>query len=233
MHCPGFKSQITRIPNQNFGLAVLSNDESYGGQIVETIKFHIIDKVLNLQTIDWSARYKSQVTVGFNSRLRPTPRPTNASVPSVPFERLAGKYRDPGYGTVELCLLSRHKAAIMSDSCRRLIDDLNTTLPDILDPQIPTFVTKWEFRLTHVSLTHFEHNVFNVSGFNSIPTGDSKDKPYWVRTLTDPNLVAEFSYDDGILGIGIRGLWGAGEGVDSPEGDTVKERAEVWFEKVE
>ncbi|KAJ7843997.1 hypothetical protein B0H14DRAFT_2585419 [Mycena olivaceomarginata] len=69
----GFKSQITRIPNQNFGVAVLSNDGSFGTQISETIKFRIIDEALSLERIDWTARY---------SPLPLSPLPTPAISPS-------------------------------------------------------------------------------------------------------------------------------------------------------
>jgi hypothetical protein len=74
---PGFKSQITCIPNQNFGVvgklnwylifiapvsnkkySVLSNDDPFGNEIMEAIKFRIISEVLNLEAIDWSARYQ-------------------------------------------------------------------------------------------------------------------------------------------------------------------------------
>jgi hypothetical protein len=53
----GFKSQITRIPTQEFGLAILSNDESFGRQIVEAIEFRIIDEALKLEPMDWVGRY--------------------------------------------------------------------------------------------------------------------------------------------------------------------------------
>ncbi|KAJ7909480.1 beta-lactamase/transpeptidase-like protein [Mycena leptocephala] len=228
----GFRSQVTRIPNQNFGVAVFSNDDSFGTQIVESVKFRIMDEALNLQPINWSPRFKSRIAADFNNRIVPTPRPSNGSLPSFPFWALAGKYRDPGYGTLELCLVSPHKAAIISDSCRLLLRHKHNP-SNILNPKIPTFLTKWPtFGLTHASLTHFEHNMFNVSGFNSIPTRNSTDKPFWVQTQTDPTLVAEFSYNR-TLGIALGGLWGAGAGVHSPEGDTVKERAEVWFEKID
>lgn len=121
-------------------------------------------------------RFKSRIATDFNNRIVPTPRPSNGSLPSFPFWALAGKYRDPGYGTLELCLVSRHKAAIISDSCRLLLEGMNTTLPGILNPKIPTFLTNWPtFGLTHASLTHFEHNMFNFSGFNSIVSCEAKE----------------------------------------------------------
>jgi hypothetical protein len=43
---------------------------------------------------------------------------------------------------------------------------------------------------------------------------------------------AELVVDNGRTGFGITGAWGAGEDVPSPEGKTVRERAEVFFERV-
>ncbi|KAF8183036.1 beta-lactamase/transpeptidase-like protein [Mycena galopus ATCC 62051] len=231
---PGFKSQITRIPTQNFGVCVLSNDEPFGSQIVEAVKFRIMDEFLKLETVDWSARFKSLINTGFIQRPIPTPRAANPTLPSISFSALAGTYRDPGYGTLDLCLVSTDSSnASASESCRQIIDEIPTALPGVLDPHIPTLLARWKaFGVTHVSIAHFEHNLFNVTGVFSIPTGNSSDKPYWVQSDTHPNFVAEFSFD-GKAGIGIRGFWGAGNGVESPHGDSVKDRAEVWFEKIE
>ncbi|KAJ7243609.1 beta-lactamase/transpeptidase-like protein [Mycena haematopus] len=231
----GFKSQITRIPNRNFGVCVLSNDEPFGFQIVEAVKFRIIDEFLNLKVIDWSGRFKSLVTIGFEERPIPTPRPTNPTLPSVPFSALAGTYRDPGYGTLDLCLVSPKNLLVSestSRSCRRLIEEIPAALPGIVDPRIPTILARWQaFGVTHVSFAHFEHNLFNVTGVFSIPTGNASDKPYWVQSDSHPNFMAEFSFD-GKAGVGIRGFWGAGSGVESPSGESIQERAEVWFEKI-
>ncbi|KAJ6566564.1 beta-lactamase/transpeptidase-like protein [Mycena capillaripes] len=230
---PGFKSQITRIPNQNLGVAVLSNDGSFGTQISEAIKFRIIDEALKLEPIDWTARYKSAIAESFNGRTIPTPRPENATSPSLPLQSLAGKYQDLAYGPIELCLVSQEMHSTTSDTCLRLQDEISTTLPDALDLRIPTLLTRWYGAgVTHLAFSHFEHNVFNVSALCSIATRNSSDNPYWVYGLRDSTFIAEFSEDDG-LGVAIRGLWGSGAGVPSPSGSTVKERAEIWFKQVE
>ncbi|KAJ6464101.1 beta-lactamase/transpeptidase-like protein [Mycena sanguinolenta] len=229
----GYKSQITRIPLQNFGVCVLSNDEPFGFQIVEAVKFRIIDEFLNLEAIDWSGRFKSLLAAGFEKRPIPTSRSTNPTLPSIPFSALAGTYRHLGYGTLDLCLVSptnpREPASML---CRQMIEEIPTALPGIVDPHVPTFLARWNgFGLTHVTLAHFEHNLFNVTGAFSIPTGNSSDKPYWVQSDTHPDLIAEFNFD-GKAEVGIRGFWGAGDDVKSPRGDSVQERAEAWFENI-
>ncbi|KAJ7206500.1 beta-lactamase/transpeptidase-like protein [Mycena pura] len=166
----GFRSQVTRIPSQNFGVAVLSNDDSFGTPIVEAIKFLIIDEAMKLNPVDWSARFKSGITASFKGRTIPTPRPINATAPLHPFDKLAGRYQNLGYGTIELCFVtSDRKSAANSAACARLIEEIPTTLPDAIDPSVPILLAKYPFlRLTHISLAHFEHNVFNFSGLNSV-----------------------------------------------------------------
>ncbi|KAF7366888.1 Beta-lactamase class penicillin binding protein [Mycena sanguinolenta] len=204
----GFKSQITRIPSQNFGVSVLSNDEPFGFQRLTGVE-------------------------GFEERPKTTPRSPNPTLPSVPFSVLAGAYRDMAYGTLDLCLVSPQNPPVSPSAlCRQLIEEIPTALPGILDPLVPTLLARWNgFGVTHVSLAHFERNLFNVTGVFSIPTGNSSDKPYWVQSDTNPDLTAEFSFD-GKAGVGVRGFWGAGAGVQSPRGDSAQERAEVWFEKI-
>ncbi|KAJ6552222.1 beta-lactamase/transpeptidase-like protein [Mycena vulgaris] len=139
---PGFNSQVIRFPLQNFGVAILSNDESFGALLVETIKFRIIDEVLKLEPVDWTARLKSLATSEFSHGPTPTPRPANATLTSFPFSSLAGTYQDPGYGTLELCLVSPEDESSASKSCRELLGEIPTVLPDSLDLQIPTFLAK-------------------------------------------------------------------------------------------
>jgi len=209
-----------------------SPNDPFGTEIVEAIKFRIIDEALKLEPIDWAGRFKALISAG---RAIPTPRSANATSPSLPFESLAGAYHDAGYGTVDLCLISpASTSSSPSESCRKLLEEIPSTLPGVFDPEIPTLLARWNgFGVTHVSLTHFEHNLFNITGLASIPTRNSSDKPYWVTIESDPSPQAEFSFD-GIPGVGFRGgIWGAGAGVPSPQGETVKDRAEAWFEKVD
>ncbi|KAJ7178172.1 beta-lactamase/transpeptidase-like protein [Mycena filopes] len=231
----GFKSQITRIPTRNFGVAVLSNDESFGTEIVEATKFRIIDEFLGLEAIDWSERFKSRIVAGVNARPAPTPRPEDPKSPSLSFHRLAGRYHDPGYGNLDLCFVSpkdvTKSRSGRSKYCHQLAHDFRH-LP--LDPRLPTLLARWTgFGVSHVALTHFEHDVFNVTGLYSIvsPTGNDSDSDPWVQAQTHPEFVGEFSVVEGKLGVGLRGFWGPGEDVESPKGASVKERAEVWFEK--
>lgn len=52
----GFNSQVARLPNSNLGVVLLTNDHDYGRAITQIVKYHIFDKVLGLDPIDWSGR---------------------------------------------------------------------------------------------------------------------------------------------------------------------------------
>ena len=52
---PGYRTQVTRFPNDNVGIITLSNDEN-GGSLLEAVKFRIADKILGLNQLDWNDR---------------------------------------------------------------------------------------------------------------------------------------------------------------------------------
>ncbi|KAJ6620374.1 hypothetical protein B0H10DRAFT_1791968 [Mycena sp. CBHHK59/15] len=52
----GFHSEITRFPNDGFGVAVLTNDDPLGMLLMEAIKYRIVDEILGLDVIDWNSR---------------------------------------------------------------------------------------------------------------------------------------------------------------------------------
>ncbi|KAJ3731302.1 hypothetical protein DFJ43DRAFT_1079564 [Lentinula guzmanii] len=236
---------------------------------MEIIKWRIVDELFSLRPIDWNSRAKQRVTEAYEKRSRQLiPRPDDPTPPSVPFTSLAGTYQHPAYGTLELCALPSivslkwtkssestlptESAFPMTASCERLIDEIPTRLPGTANTSdaVPTFFAYMDSTwLSHVRLQHFDGNLFNVSGFISLPIIDAsksvqtktKEKQrYWVYDAMDgaPSTV-EFAFgqlDDiqgGVTGFGVTGgFWGAAEGVEGPEGETVQQRAEVWFDRV-
>lgn len=68
--------------------------------------------------------------------------------------------------------------------------------------------------------------------FHLQPTGNASD-PYWTSGDVDNGLFvyAEVATEGNHIGIGLNGVWGAGAGVKWLTGETVRERAEVWFDK--
>ncbi|KAG6906760.1 hypothetical protein DXG01_012263 [Tephrocybe rancida] len=234
----GFNTQISRLPNDNFGVSVLTNDNEYGKVIGEIIKNHIIDKTLGLEPLDWNSRFKAQKSI-----LPPkaTPRPENVTLPSLGFANLTGTFSNDGYGPIELCLLAPQDPAA-TDSCKTLAANATTILPGLLRPGIPTFIgqvdSPW---FSHIVVEHFNANLFNVSLFISTPTNDSS-LPYWTfndKRQSDNQMITELDVDatSGLVALGFAGFWGglwdgASAGVPKPVGNSVRERAEAYFERV-
>ncbi|RDB30019.1 hypothetical protein Hypma_013824 [Hypsizygus marmoreus] len=228
---PGFNTQVARLPFDNLGVAVLTNDNDYGSFIIQVIKGRLLDEALGLDKIDWHSRFKA---LALTTPPRATPRPTNASLPWTDFITLTGTYDNPGYGKFELCLIApKHPGA--SRSCAALASNAPTILPGAVEADIPTFLAEWDNPgFSHIRLTHFNGNVFNLSTLSSFPANDSS-KPYWTHggdSSFSSGAYAEAAAEGRHVGIGFTGIWGAGAGVPGPIGSTVRERAEVWFHKI-
>ncbi|KAF5373046.1 hypothetical protein D9758_001605 [Tetrapyrgos nigripes] len=124
---------------------------------------------------------------------------------------------------------------MQSDSCRALVDDVPTKLPDV-DTSIPTFVAKWDMPWSsHLVLRHFDGNLFNGSALFSTPilntslANSSDNETYFTQSFGILSS-AEFVIEDGkVVGFGLTGVWEAGTGIEDPSGDTVQKRSEVWF----
>ncbi|KAF8877044.1 beta-lactamase/transpeptidase-like protein [Infundibulicybe gibba] len=229
---PGFHTKILRLPSDGLGVAILSNDDVYGSIFIQIIKGHILDRALGLTEIDWDASHHP----GFYPP-KP-PRPANPPLPSVgPFTSLAGSYKNPGYQTIELCVVanldSSRTGSSATQSCKDLTAEAPRTLPGAVDARIPSLLTRIDsVWASHLLLTHWSDNVFNISALQSVPTGNASE-PFWMYVV-DGRGVAEFARDSvgGRVGLGMSGIWDAGSRVPacSPAGSTVRERAEVWFD---
>ncbi|KAJ7287276.1 beta-lactamase/transpeptidase-like protein [Mycena rebaudengoi] len=224
---PGFLTQVTRFPHENLGVAVLSNDDNFGSLIMESVKYRILDSLLRLEPIDWTARFRAAEEA--KARIPPpNPRPEDAEPPSAPFATIAGTYKNLGYGTVDFCLFTLNTTT-NSESCGRIAAEVPTILPGVIDPGVPTFIVKWDtIASNYARLTHYSGNVFNVTWLSSLPTDVAGQ--FWVKQVTGP--VAELGVEGNEIGFAMFGVWGEGAGVSPRKGDTLQERAEVWFSKV-
>ncbi|KAF8309917.1 beta-lactamase/transpeptidase-like protein [Clavulina sp. PMI_390] len=102
---PGFRTQISRFPDDDLGIIILSNSEtaSYPNEI---IKFRIAEEYLGLKQIDWSTRIRRKAEASLRSEAEALiPPSSSAPPPSLPVSRLAGKFTHPAYGTAELTFL--------------------------------------------------------------------------------------------------------------------------------
>lgn len=226
----GFSTQITRIPSLGLGVSVFSNEDAFGDEIVEIVKWRIIDDALGLTPIDWDSRSKASLLDALTSSPTPTPRPINASSP-VPFTSLADSYSNPAYGSVELCLIPSSKQST-SAACKSLKASLPTVLPNVLDSSIPTLVGTVDRLWNYLVLASFDGGIYNASLIGSSPPVGSTG-PNTVQVVQSG--VGEFAFDSNstggtVTGFGLSGVWGANTTAE-PTGTTVEARSEVFYTK--
>ncbi|ESK80791.1 penicillin-binding protein, partial [Moniliophthora roreri MCA 2997] len=216
-----------RLPFDNIGVAVLTNDDDIGPIIREIIKYRLIDEALGLEPYDWDSIIKN--ASGLAIPTDNLSRQTNASDPSIDFTSLAGTYNNPGYGNFTFCLISEEP----TESCREFVANTSTLLPGAINTTVPTLLAKPDTVLAeYVVLTHSDGNKFDIAAMHSFPT-NNPEQPFWAKVLTAPGFVVEFAATDNGIGMAMNGgIWGAGTGVPDPTGDSLEERAEVWFRQV-
>ncbi|KAJ7624741.1 beta-lactamase/transpeptidase-like protein [Roridomyces roridus] len=239
---PGFKTIVSRLPEDDFGVIVLSNDDT-GVRVMEPVKFAIIDKMLGLEPIDWRARYiEADVKARREAVKPPRPRP----VAPTQFEAMEGVFENGAYGILAPCFVSTSS----SQRCISVLAD--PVVRRIVDPNIPTFIAPFKRTFaTHVRLEHWQGNVFNASVVWS--NGDVRRKEGYATGMDtgmgstgledtgdvvvglDNHFEAEWvpSSADRVGGWAFRGdFWGKFGEVRELEG-SVEEKAEVWFARVE
>ncbi|KAJ6599954.1 beta-lactamase/transpeptidase-like protein [Mycena vulgaris] len=223
----GFHSQITRFLADGLGIAVLTNDDTFGALFREVIKYRIADQAFGLDPVDWNSRYLA--TVRPAAAASPAP-PLALRSPLSVLPLVQGVYRNLGYGPdIALCVPS---VSSPSSNCTTLLADLNSTFPTLLAPA--DVVWRWaRLGADYVALTHWAGELFNVSGWRAIPTGDPS-APFWALDAGLEGAVVEFAIESGrITGFGMRGgIWGAGALVGEPQGESVEAQSEVWYEAV-
>ncbi|KAJ7238309.1 beta-lactamase/transpeptidase-like protein, partial [Mycena haematopus] len=162
---PGFKTQVSRFPNDNLGVIVLSNDEN-GNHILESVKWRIIDHVFGLEPIDWAQRYADEREKSIRENQAITPRPSPAVLPSGPFSAMEGTFSHGAYGAIQPCFV--HSDFSGPSACNAMLSTpvvqriLNAPSQD--NSSVPTFIVPFKrWFSTHLRFAHFAGNTFNVS----------------------------------------------------------------------
>ncbi|KAJ7303566.1 beta-lactamase/transpeptidase-like protein [Mycena albidolilacea] len=228
----GFHSAFTRFPFEGVGVAILSNDDLF--YIRDIIRYRVMDELFGLEPFDWNTRYRQVAveTALARASLVSTPRPANATPPTGGFSSLVGNYSNPGYTSFELCQLVPPPSSA-SQACSTLAQSLNASFPALIDYTVPTLVFTWDrIASQYMKLAHFEGDIFNLTGWTGMPTGNASS-PIWAYDagLSSTNVEFGAGTANGTFGFGfVGGVWGAQDSPD-PQGTTAEERAEVWFTK--
>jgi CubicO group peptidase (beta-lactamase class C family) len=101
---PGYVSRVAMIPDLNFGVAVLTNQEST--MAFDAITLRILDHYLDAPAVDWIDAFakvlaQMQAAAKQDSARDSAARDT-ASRPSLPLAKYAGIYRDAWYGDIAI-----------------------------------------------------------------------------------------------------------------------------------
>jgi CubicO group peptidase (beta-lactamase class C family) len=96
----GYLTECMLLPDDGIGVAVLTNSSS--GAMAPVAAYRVLDELLGLEPIDWSARFRPRYEAALVGRGQA--REARRVVPDAPrprpLEAYAGEYRHPGYGSV-------------------------------------------------------------------------------------------------------------------------------------
>ncbi|KAJ6492259.1 beta-lactamase/transpeptidase-like protein [Mycena sanguinolenta] len=236
---PGFKTQVTRFPNDNLGVIILSNDEN-GEHIMEAVKWRIVDHVFGLEPIDWAQRYANELTKSIRENQAVTPRPSPAVLPSVSFGAMEGTFRHGAYGAIHPCFVAANSA--YNSACSEMLSTPAVqrilSAPTQDNTTVPTFIVPFKrWFSTHLRFAHFAGNTFNVSLiWTNAEARKAEGYPDGGDVVVglDDRYEVEWVSGDGEEedGWAFKGdFWGKGKGGRAPEGKG-KDAAEVWFGRV-
>jgi len=244
----GFYSTVTRSSHDGLGIAVLTNWDG-GAYFMEVVKWRILEKALTLREVDWNERYHKIVDEAARANAQKTAlASTDAQGSTLPYYAMAGVYFNPGYGTLSLCAYPPPKHPHPGKECDDLISDAQSSLSLFLNESTPTLLATWpKIWSTHVLLRHFSSDHFNASALYAFPapfpnasnpdSDDDESRPFAIN-FESASWQAQFIFSQDatksghkVEGMAWKGLWGAGSGVESPQG-TGREAAEVWFDRV-
>ncbi|HZT41525.1 MAG TPA: serine hydrolase [Chthonomonadaceae bacterium] len=100
----GFTAEFTFMPQDRIGMVLLSN--MYGSSLPAALALSLYDRLLGLEPIPWSARFKEMEAKGKAAEEAAkaqglTPRKPGTQ-PAHPLAAYAGEYEHPAYGTVTI-----------------------------------------------------------------------------------------------------------------------------------
>jgi len=226
---PGFSSSVTFFPNDEFGIAILTNTADKD-TFNQAITMRIAEDVLGLerspQTKDPKANYPE----------RPH-RNTNASS-LLPLNAYAGTYRNPGYGSFTLCAPSSS-----SHYCTKVLEDF-AVVESVQSAPLPSDSTaarlyaEWSrFWSTHIRMLHLEESTFHVALTALFPQGYGANKTPFETFDSEVDTYAghaKFVLGKGgeVVGFGFFGSDDSDMRRAVGDATGVKDSSIAWFEKV-
>ncbi|OJA19691.1 hypothetical protein AZE42_11210 [Rhizopogon vesiculosus] len=217
----GLSTRVSFLPDNDVGVVVFANGDNKAAPVMN-ISNSIIDAALHLRSGPAPPIIPEKKAV-----TSPSEDIVNLELP---LEEFSGTYTDPGYGTFTFCSPS-------SDSlyCQQVI--ANFTAVDSVRPSAPSspqLLAAWPRVWTsHLRAVHQSGNKFMLLPTALFPEGYGRDStPFETAEIGTPGATAEFVVENGkVVGFGLFGGDQVAERARTLT--TVKDRAEVWFDKVQ
>jgi len=99
----GFSALVSFMPDDNIGMVVLTNMNGTG--LPGVVSLYASDLLLKLDPVDWHARFRARIDKAREEEKKRTEKDTErkpGTKPSHPLPEYAGKYENPGYGTITI-----------------------------------------------------------------------------------------------------------------------------------
>jgi CubicO group peptidase (beta-lactamase class C family) len=137
---PGYVSKVLWIPEINFGVSVLTNQES--SPAFESVVYRVADHFLGAQPFDWAGQFKKlvdrqQAMQAELEKKRVAARAV-ASKPSLELAKYAGTYADSWYGDITI--------ELQKDRLTMKFSKTPSLLGDLEHWQFDTFIVRWRDR---------------------------------------------------------------------------------------
>jgi len=223
-----YTTQVARFPDDSLGIIILSNDNAVWRFFQESAKFRIAEEILGSRELDWNERYAKKWNKEVQQAQQVMPRSATPKPPNVLFTSLS--FSHPTYGMP--CLVPASVSCLQSrtvPASSHLIQCSTSSSPQTSPFRHTSSPGNASF-LTHLRLTHFHENLFNVTVIWSNTKvreeyfdGEGEARGDFVTRL-DVHFDVEW-----VPGKEKEGFLEYGElDVHSP-GGIGKESAEVWF----
>lgn len=219
---PGFSTLVSFLPDDDIGVVVFANGHDKATPVMN-ITNRIIDAALNLRS-----KPSPQIKPNMTEKKAITPPHGDVVSLKLALEEFSGTYASPGYGSITLCSSSGS-----SPYCQDVISDFTTVDKGKSSaPQSPQLFAAWpRIWSSHIRVVHRSGNAFVVLCTSLFPEGYGRDSTPF-ETGSSDEVTADFVVEDGkVVGFGLAGLVGQLTERERTH-TTVKDRAEVWFDKV-
>jgi CubicO group peptidase (beta-lactamase class C family) len=144
----GFVSRVMLVPEENLGVAVLTNAEEDGA--FDSILYHVLDHYFNLPPSDWIAAFRSLKDTQEKNAAEAMKKAEGAraadSKTSLPLEKYAGTYDDAWYGPITIRMEKEKDKEKENGGLIITFDHTPSMIGDLQHWQYDTFKAHWRDR---------------------------------------------------------------------------------------